>query len=59
MNQKTVDECCKIFEQMTGRTITKVEKECIAIACVKGETYGCKKFVDARKARPERRGRRK
>jgi len=59
MDQKTVNECCELLEQMTGRKITETEKECITIACVKGEAYGCKKFVDARKARPEKRGRRK
>ena len=57
MNQETVNECCELFEQKTGRKITEAEKHCILIACVKGEAYGCKKFVDARKARPERRGR--
>ena len=58
MNQETVNECCELFEQKTGRKITETEKECITIACIKGETYGCIKFVDARKTRRDKRGRR-
>jgi len=36
MNQETVNECCKIFEEKTDRKITEVEKECILITCIKG-----------------------
>jgi hypothetical protein len=54
MNLETVEKCYTIFEEKTGRKITQEEKESIIIACVIGENYGCKKFVNTLKNKNKR-----
>jgi hypothetical protein len=48
---RTVEKCCRIFEDKTNRKITTEEKEALVAACVLGESYGMQKFVKALKIR--------
>ncbi|KJS85001.1 MAG: hypothetical protein JM58_09550 [Peptococcaceae bacterium BICA1-8] len=59
MNHETVKKCCEYFESKTGRKITLEEADSILHACVIGESYGCKKFVNATREQKARRNKKK
>lgn len=53
--EAVVEDCYKVFEKETGREPTEPEKKAITIACIKGESYMAKKFVEAYKSKRQRR----